>query len=192
MTDQASTDFAALLDAEGSAARAPEFLAGLLESHESAHERALDYLESCVLAEGLPWTATGPVALAVADILDDPRSAPVRVELLTFLGMVASSVTQFETTREELEQLASPGGRDVAGELAALAADGGASALSAIDSDDDLAQGALAVAILGCVAASSRLLEVSVAFEADDDAEVAEAAADASEELRELLQDFAA
>src|SRR5260221_14281034 len=69
------TDWGALSHAYGVAADAPSRLTGLLSGDPAACADAVGYLDAAILHQGSIYPATAPVALFVAGILSDPRTA---------------------------------------------------------------------------------------------------------------------
>jgi hypothetical protein len=100
MRSQDTTDFSTLFHAYGRATDTPAHLTALADGDSTARTAAVQHLGSAVMHQGTPWTATGPTAVAVARLLDDPRlssaeDAPLRGELLEFLADVAAAVNEY-------------------------------------------------------------------------------------------------
>lgn len=99
------TPWARLEHAYGDAADLPDRLTPLLSEDSEAVARALAVLDAAVLHQGTIYSSTAPVAVFVAGILADPRTAvscegalpwdprvrPVRAALLEWLAVVADS-----------------------------------------------------------------------------------------------------
>ncbi|MDT0436750.1 MULTISPECIES: hypothetical protein [Streptomyces] len=142
--------YSLLLHAYGTAADTPAHLAALVREDERARADAVLHLNSAIMHQGTPWTATGPVAahccaLVGRDELSDPGTLS---GVLDFLHDVAEAA---EIQGDDLEGLAHPAGRDVDAEVAAL--------LSGADPDDGpdliyedevLTDAVMARAVLSC------------------------------------------
>jgi len=127
------TDWGALSHAYGVAADAPSRLTGLLSGDPAACADAVGYLDAAILHQGSIYPATAPVALFVAGILSDPRTAvqagsvfpwderarPLRAALLEWLGQVAESAAWGERAPEAGQD--APGDTDPAGRAAVRA-----------------------------------------------------------------------
>lgn len=119
----AATDWSGLNHAYGPASDTPFQLLALLSEDPQTRSAAAQYLDVAILHQGSIYPATGPVALVVAAMLDDPRTMepvenvlpwdaaprPLRLELLNFLAHVAESCT-FDS-EESLQADAHPAGR---------------------------------------------------------------------------------
>lgn len=130
----ATTDWSELSHAYGPASDAPFQLLALLSGDLETRSAAAGYLDVAILHQGSICPATGPVALVVAAMLDDPRTLepvenvlpwdaaprPLRLELLDFLARVSESC-MFDT-EETLQADAHPPGRTEA-ELLQISAD---------------------------------------------------------------------
>lgn len=155
------TDWSRLLHAYGRATDTPGHLRALLEEDTQARNAALSHLWSAILHQGTPWTATGPVALVLTGLLDDPRldsgERPLRADLLSFLTGVIEAFEQSGSSVEELERLAR---YDLEPLLDADDDD-------AIYEDEDAANALYAQALLGC-ARVAPVLTGSVLSSLDD------------------------
>ncbi|SFJ76228.1 hypothetical protein [Streptomyces pini] len=101
----AETDWCALEHAYGSAEDTHAQLIALLDADQGVRSRALEHLDHAVLHQTTLYSATAPAALYVAGVLSDPRTAatvnvlprtspaPLRAELLDWLGSAANEVT---------------------------------------------------------------------------------------------------
>jgi hypothetical protein len=121
------TEWSELEHAYGDASDAPFQLLALLGEDLQARSGAVGYLDAAILHQGTVCSATGPVARAVAAMLDDPRTLepvedvlpwdpeprPLRVALLDFLTLVAQACW-FDVSDTELLADAYPEGRDEA------------------------------------------------------------------------------
>ncbi|WP_194908740.1 hypothetical protein [Catenulispora rubra] len=122
------TDWSELDHAYGPASDAPFQLLALLGKDVQTRSAAVAYLDSSVLHQGSIYSATGPVALVVAAMLDDPRTMelvenvlpwdtaprPLRLDLVDFLARVAESCMFDAVDDAALIAEAHPAGRDEA------------------------------------------------------------------------------
>ncbi|WP_433345113.1 hypothetical protein ACQP25_23155 [Microtetraspora malaysiensis] len=179
--------FAVLLHAYGKATDTPGHLTALLDGDESARRAALDHLNSAVIHQGTPWTATASAALAVGQILRDPSIADpdtawLRRDLLRWLAEVGEAAAA--PYPGDLAADAAPGGRDVRSEIARIAA-----ASSDEDVYDDILEdpqrehAMWAMILLDCRQAASRLADVVEDCLADADPRVRASAACAATRL---------
>ncbi|MFI5909781.1 hypothetical protein [Dactylosporangium sp. NPDC051541] len=100
-------DFGLLLHAYGRATDTPGHLAALVDGDVEAKRAAQQHLWGAIIHQGTPWLATPPAALAVAELVNDPRlagaeDAEMRANLLRFLGAVATAGRVTEVDAEEL------------------------------------------------------------------------------------------
>ncbi|MFJ3194294.1 hypothetical protein ACIPJQ_16910 [Streptomyces griseoviridis] len=144
------TDFTLLLHAYGTAADTPARLRDLVSRDERARARALLHLDSAIVHQGTPWTATGPVAAHVCalvgrDALPDARTL---TGVLAFLHDVAQAAV---LVADDLDGLAHPAGRDVDAEVAALLnGPDPEEGHDLIYEDAELADAVMARAVLSC------------------------------------------
>ncbi|GLX02013.1 hypothetical protein Misp02_60990 [Microtetraspora sp. NBRC 16547] len=178
--------FAVLLHAYGKATDTPGHLTALLHGDESARRAALDHLNSAVIHQGTPWTATASAALAVGRILRDPSiagpdTAWLRRDLLSWLAEVGEAAVPYQG---DLAADAAPGGRDIRSEIARIAA-----ASSDEDVYDDILEdprrerAMWAMILLDCRQAASRLADVVEHCLADADPRVRASAASTATRL---------
>lgn len=163
-------DAARLLHAYGRATDTPDHLEALLSGGPEARRAAVHHLFGSIVHQGTPWTATPEVAKFVAAHLHDPRVAPVRASLVSFLAEVTRS-----TLRDDLDALAAWADFDLGPFL-----DGDPAALW---EDDRATEAAFAQAVLGCRAALPALVAPVLGALADPDPEVRADAAQAAAEL---------
>lgn len=169
-----ATQFTTLFHAYGRATDTPGHLAALLGDDTTARSAALEHLWSAVIHQGTPWTATPPVAVAVAALVHDPRltDADLRANLLGFLAAVAKA----GRSAGDLDDLAAPDGFDVDAALAAVL---GTDAEDEIWADEVLGQALYARALLGCHAVVPTLLGAATSALSDPEPAVRTAAAHA-------------
>ncbi|WP_223637985.1 hypothetical protein [Corallococcus sp. EGB] len=179
-----TTDWSRLLHAYGRATDAPGHLRALVEGDEAARNAALTYLNSAILHQGTPWTATGPVTCVLAGLLADPRidsGGPwLRVRVLAFLAGVVEAVGVPWASRQELE-------RQARYDLAPL-----------LDADDDdalyedaeAADALYAAALLGCAGAVPLLVQPVLASLNHPDSSVRAQAATTAAQLARLPEVF--
>lgn len=117
-------DWARLAHAYGRATDTPGHLAALTSRDERERMDAVAHLDSAILHQGFPGTATAPAARVVSLlIVTDAVDADVRDELVDFLGAVAYATSQFSGDPDfavlipELEASIVEGYRAVAGVL---------------------------------------------------------------------------
>ncbi|RKH95851.1 hypothetical protein [Corallococcus sp. AB038B] len=148
-----TTDWSRLLHAYGRATDAPGHLRALVEGDEASRDAALTYLDSAILHQGTPWTATGPVTCVLAGLLAEPRldsgGPRLRMHVLAFLSGVAQAVGDHWASRQEQERLARY-------DLAPLLDAGDDEALY---QDEEAANSLYATAFLGCAEAVPLLVE---------------------------------
>jgi hypothetical protein len=115
------TDWAALEHAYSQASETPSHLLALVGDDAQARSDAVGFLNSAILHQGTPYSATAPAARVVALLLSDPRTAelvedvfpwrpepqPLRLALLDFLAGVAEACT-FSIPHQELLATAYP------------------------------------------------------------------------------------
>ncbi|GLH96816.1 hypothetical protein [Phytohabitans aurantiacus] len=169
-----ATQFTTLFHAYGRATDTPGHLAALVGDDTVARSAALEHLWSAVIHQGTPWTATPPVAVAVAALVHDPRltDADLRANLLGFLAAVAKA----GRSADDLDDLAAPDGFDVDAALAAVL---GTDAEDEIWADEVLGQALYARALLGCHAVVPTLLGAATSALSDPEPAVRTAAAHA-------------
>ncbi|MEJ3749998.1 hypothetical protein WEI85_42890 [Actinomycetes bacterium KLBMP 9797] len=177
MTDVDAGQFATLLHAYGRATDTPAHVAALAGGDAAARSAALEHLWSAVIHQGTPWTATPPVAVAVAALIGDPRlsgaaNADLRANLLDFLAAVAEAGQAYR----DLDHLAAPADVDVDAALSALLAAGDEDEVWA---DEALANALYARAILGCRDVVPAMLAVATSSLSDPESTVRSAAAHA-------------
>ncbi|MFJ8331839.1 hypothetical protein [Streptomyces sp. NPDC094437] len=156
-------DFTLLLHAYGTAVDTPGQLRALFSDVPRDRSAAIAHLNSAILHQGTPWTATGPVAAQVSalvrrDALTDPGTL---VDALAFLSDVAEAVGHFP---DDLEELAHPAGRDVDAEVAALltGSDDAEEGYELLHEDEQLADALMARAVLSCRATLPTLTAAAV------------------------------
>lgn len=163
-------DFALLLHAYGTAVDTPDQLRALVSDDPRARAGALAHLDSAIVHQGTPWTATGPVAAHVCELIlrDALTDAGTLAGALDFLREVAEAAGLFA---EDLEGLAHPAGRDVDAELAALLTgdDDPESGHDLVYEDGELADAVMARAVLSCRAVLPAVVEAAVHARAHDD-----------------------
>ncbi|WP_101786048.1 hypothetical protein [Nonomuraea indica] len=208
----AEVDWSKLFHAYGMASDTPGHLRALVGDDEAARGAAVAHLRSAVIHQGTPWTVTPPAALVVAGLLPDPRTArpvtagdglgdmPLRALLLGFLTEVAEAA-QPGVPEEELRAAAHPQGREP--DVAALAErmfaleegdeddeDGDSDEDWDGDSDEDwdeeVAEAAIAGAVLALRAIAPALVESVAAHLDDRDPHVRHSASRAMAALTEI------
>jgi hypothetical protein len=91
-------DWGSLTHAYGPATDTPTHLAALTSANPDARHAALDHLDTAVLHQGFPESATAPATRVIAQLLAEGEVAPeIRGALIEFLGWVA------EATKEAAE-----------------------------------------------------------------------------------------
>ncbi|MFJ6675031.1 hypothetical protein ACIQMJ_28345 [Actinosynnema sp. NPDC091369] len=112
------TDWDSLSHAYDSAGDVPERLVGLLSEDAEVCGDVLAYLDAVILHQETICSATAPVALFVAGVLDDPRvrircesalpwderERPLRASLLEWLGNVAASAAYEDDDEDEYDE----------------------------------------------------------------------------------------
>lgn len=206
----AAVDWSKLFHAYGMASDTPGHLRALVGDDEAARGAAVAHLWSAVIHQGTPWTVTPPAALVVAGLLPDPRTArpvtagdgpedmPLRALLLDFLTEVAEAA-QPGVPEEELRAAAHPQGREL--DVAALAErmfaleegdeddedeDGDGDGDSDEDWDEEVAEAAIAGAVLALRAIAPALVESVAAHLDDRDPHVRHSASRAMAALTEI------
>jgi hypothetical protein len=109
-----ATGWSKLYHAYGCATDTPAHLRALLGDDAEAREYALEHLDSAIVHQHTPWTATGPVALVIAGIIFDERldqktgmhDEPLRASLFSFLARVAFAAGVSGEIAEKLKILA--------------------------------------------------------------------------------------
>ena len=100
------------MHAYGRATDTPEHLRALVTGDDDEVARAMDHLWSAVIHQGTPWTATGPVAVVVAALLQRDELRVEKVALLSFLAEVAQAALAdtdgAPLTDAELQEMAEP------------------------------------------------------------------------------------
>ncbi|MGW2509968.1 hypothetical protein ACWC0A_11180 [Streptomyces scopuliridis] len=126
--------FDLLLHAYGRAADTPGHLDALTAEDPAARDAAVYHLNSAIVHQGTPWTATGPATEYVTAIIRRGAVADgaTLVELLRFLGEVAESAAI--GAEDDIESLARPAGRDIEAEVAAMLE---SDDVDAVDGGDD-------------------------------------------------------
>ena len=170
--------FASLFHVFGRATDTAGHLAALRDGDGGARDEAVKHLWSAVIHQGTPGTVTPPAAVAVAELLGDPRLsgsglADLRRNLLRFLAAVAEAGRADEPA--VITAMAYPTGRDVDAETAALEANGGE-----LWDDMELADAMYARAVLGCREVLPVLLTAATSRLTDESPRVRAAAAYAS------------
>ncbi|WP_326614277.1 hypothetical protein OIE62_01290 [Streptomyces scopuliridis] len=159
--------FDLLLHAYGRAVDTPGHLDALTAEDPAARDAAVYHLNSAIVHQGTPWTATGSATEYVSAIIrrDAVADEATLVELLRFLGEVAESAAI--GAEDDIESLARPAGRDIEAEVAAMLESDDVDAVDGDggDEDDDedaayllyedevRADALFARAVLGCRAA---------------------------------------
>ncbi|MFE2493415.1 hypothetical protein [Streptomyces scopuliridis] len=157
--------FDLLLHAYGRAADTPGHLDALAAEDPTARDAAVYHLNSAIVHQGTPWTATGPATEYVSAIIRRGAVADgaTLVELLRFLGEVAESAAI--GAEDDIESLARPAGRDIEAEVAAMLESDDVDAVDDDREEDDedvaylvyedevRADALFARAVLGCRAA---------------------------------------
>ncbi|WP_068900882.1 hypothetical protein [Planomonospora sphaerica] len=201
-------DWSRLFHAYGMAADTPGHLRALVSEDEAATRDAVAHLEGAVIHQGTPWTVTPPAALVVAGLLGDPRTVrsvaepfavgeepaarPLRAILLDFLAEVAEAA-QPDVPEEELRAAAYPHGRerDIA-DLAARMFAGGEEDEDDEDGndegdwDEEVADAAIAQAMLELRVIAPALIGPVSARLGDDDPRVRSSAAEALAAITEI------
>jgi hypothetical protein len=205
------------LHAYGWATDTPAHLDALTDGDEPARKAAVAHLNSAIIHQGTPWTATGPAALRVAEVLGDPRLsgvdlAPLRAELLEFLAEVGeacmapldddSLAAMRAVDRPDFDaELAAWFAREVERIRADFEQDGAdpdqddlmENAYEALFADNRRFEEMMARAFLGCVRAAPVLLAAAGASLDDPDPRVRAAASSATAALgaaREARRDL--
>ncbi|MEV6419512.1 hypothetical protein [Streptomyces sp. NPDC051662] len=136
--------FDLLLHAYGRAVDTPGHLDALTAGDPAARDAAVHHLNSAIVHQGTPWTATGPATEYVSAIIrrGAVTDEETLVRLLRFLGEVAESAAI--GAEDDIESLARPAGRDIEAEVAAMlepadanVVDGARGRDSENDEDDD-------------------------------------------------------
>ncbi|AFE07186.1 hypothetical protein COCOR_06872 [Corallococcus coralloides DSM 2259] len=147
-----ATDWSRLLHAYGRATDAPGHLRALVEGDEASRHAALSYLNSAILHQDTPCTATGPVTCVLAGLLAELRldsgGPRLRMHVLEFLAGVVEVVGNMWASRQELEHMAR---YDLA---PFLDADD-----DALYEDEEAVNAFYATALLGCAEAVPVLVE---------------------------------
>ncbi|MFE3138216.1 hypothetical protein [Streptomyces scopuliridis] len=158
--------FDLLLHAYGRAADTPGHLDALAAEDPAARDAAVYHLNSAIVHQGTPWTATGPATEYVSAIIRRGAVADgaTLVELLRFLGEVAESAAI--GAEDDIESLARPAGRDIEAEVAAMLESDDVDAVDGDGGEEDdedvayllyedevRADALFACAVLGCRAA---------------------------------------
>lgn len=179
-----ATDWSRLLHAYGRATDAPAHLRALVEGNEARRSAALTYLNSAILHQGTPWTATGPVTCVLVGLLADPRldsgGPQVRVSVLAFLAGVVEAVGDQWASWQEVERLAR---YDLAPFL-------DADDDEALYEDEEASNALYATAFLGCGVAVPLLVEPVLASLDHPDSSVRAQAAATAVQLARVPEAF--
>ncbi|MFE4369068.1 hypothetical protein ACFRMN_12625 [Streptomyces sp. NPDC056835] len=126
--------FDLLLHAYGRAVDTPGHLDALAAEDPVARDAAVYHLNSAIVHQGTPWTATGPATEYVSAIVrrGAVTDEATLVMLLRFLGEVAESAAI--GAEDDIESLALPAGRDIEAEIAAMLESG---EVNVVDDDGD-------------------------------------------------------
>lgn len=190
MSSYTSADLAAFLDAYNTSHVAPEHVAGVVSGEDDRVEAALEYMESAVLHQQLPWPITGPFAAVISDVLASPESEGVRVELLRFLGMVAESATQFDADRAQLDIMIAEAGEDLTDALTSIVTEPDDDLLEQILDDETLSNALVAYSVVRCADVAPDILSMAAGFVDAADPAVAQTAAATVERLREVCSQY--
>ncbi|GAA3453356.1 hypothetical protein [Dactylosporangium matsuzakiense] len=160
-------DFGMLLHAYGRATDTPGHLAALTGGDAEAKRAAQQHLWGAIIHQGTPWLATPPAALAVAALVGDPRlagpsDAPLRANLLDFLGAVAAAG---RSTDRDIEDLTPEQEAEL---RRAIEEDDD----EAVYADEDLGNAVYGRAVAGCREIIPVIAAAARAALADDDAAV--------------------
>ncbi|WP_329576661.1 hypothetical protein OG500_04160 [Kitasatospora sp. NBC_01250] len=172
-----AVDFALLLHAYGTASDTPAQLRALAAGDQVARRAALAHLNSAIVHQGTPWTATGPVARQLCVMLrqDAIADAETLARTLRFLAEVAEAAGL--GADEDLTSVAACAGRDIAAEVTALLTDPAEpDGADLVYEDEDRADALCARAVLDCRAALPAIADAARQAASHPDDQVRDAA----------------